>query len=219
MGHIPARVWRAAAVAALMLLAAPAAFGRQSPQPNQLPTARPTPPPVRDPRIERERTQHEMDLRIVEQEGRRQRASPGEPRLDVRHIVDDFTLIQVSSNNLAQAAQADALDLKLVAKSAADIRKRAGRLSSNLGLPKSEKGAKRPALEEAPDAENLKQSLTRLDALVDGFAHNPVFREINLIDAELSAKARRDLDEIIELSDWVRKHSERLHKTAPGQNR
>jgi hypothetical protein len=216
-------VLRAASVVALALLSAPAAFGQQGP-PRQPPT-RPADNPARleaeRRRMEQERRQRELDLRIVETEGRRaQRAHAEERRLDVSYVLDDFRLIQVVSNELAVAAkQGGELDLKLVARSAADIRKRAGRLSSNLGLPKSEKGAKRSAPEATPDAEGLKQSLSKLDTLVDGFAHNPVFRDVNLLDAELSAKARRDLDEIMELSDWVKKNSERLSKSAPGQHR
>ena len=220
MRHIPVRVWRVAAVAALTLLAAPVALGRQTTSP---PPPAPRPEPM-DParmeaerrRLERERKERELDLRIVEQEGRRQRAAANEPRLDVSHIVDDFTLLQVASNDLATlaAAQGGPLDLRQVAKSAADIKKRAGRLSSSLGLPKSEKGGRPAPPGDAPDAESLKPSLAKLDTLVDSFAHNPVFREVDLVDAKLSAQARRDLDEIIELSDWLKKNSERLQKGA-----
>jgi hypothetical protein len=221
MKHITAGVLRAATVVALALLAAPAAFGQQGP-PGQ-PPARPSDSPARleaeRRRMDMDRRQREMDLRIVESEGRRSRAKAEEQRrLDVSVVLDDFKLLQVVSNELVQAAsQGGELDLRMVARSAADMRKRAGRLSSNLGLPKSEKDGKPSAPEDVPDAEGVRQSLAKLDALVDGFAHNPVFRDNYLLDAELSTKARRDLDQIIELSDWVRKNSERLSKSASGQ--
>lgn len=220
MREMFAYVPRAALAVVLALAAAQAVAAQQNPtQPGQ-PAERPgwldTERGMRERRqAEVERRMREMDLRIVEQEGRRQRANSEERRLDFNPILDDFKLIQVVSGELAQAAAQDApLDLQMVVRSAADIRKRAGRLSSSLALPKSEKGGRRGGPEVLFDAVELKRSAVTLEELVRGFAHNPVFREVNLLDADLSAKARRDLDEILDLSERMRKSSEQLGKAA-----
>ena len=41
---------------------------------------------------------------------------------------------------------------------------------------------------------------------------NPVFTDAGVMNAELAAKARGDLDEIIDLSDRVKKHAANLNK-------
>jgi hypothetical protein len=44
------------------------------------------------------------------------------------------------------------------------------------------------------------------------FVNNPIFKATNVIDPQLSSKARRSLDEIIELSEQVKESSEKLRK-------
>jgi hypothetical protein len=46
--------------------------------------------------------------------------------------------------------------------------------------------------------------------LIAEFVNNPVFRDARTVDAKLLVKAGRDLDEIIELSNWVKQSSEKL---------
>ena len=52
-----------------------------------------------------------------------------------------------------------------------------------------------------------------LDRLIRNFVTNPVFTEAGVINAELAAKARGDLDDIIDLSDKIKKHAADLNKT------
>lgn len=213
MKRMPDFLLRAAAVAAVALVAAVSAYGRQQ---QQQPAPALPPPPVPDfLRMRDERVAREMDVRIVESEGPKRHSNDPRPmRLELQQILEDFKLLQLISRNLMTiASQGDTLNFKEVEKSASEIKKRAARLSDNLVLPKSEKGGKRgPAV--LFDEEELKRSVSTLDELIDAFAHNPVFREVNLVDAKLSAKARSDLDQIIELSERMRKSSEQLNKAA-----
>lgn len=80
---------------------------------------------------------------------------------------------------------------------------------SDLVFPESAKAGKR---EKTPPTEGLKFQLVTLDRLVRSFVTNPVFTDAGVINAELAAKARGDLDEIIDLSDKVKKHSAKLNK-------
>jgi len=215
MKRMPDSLSRAAAAIAVALAAAVTAFGQQSPPPTGSDAERARIEAERR-RLERERILPQMNLRIVESEGPKRHSDESQPmRLDIQQILEDFKLLQVVSRNLMTiASQGQTLNLKEVEKSTSEIKKRAGRLSANLVLPKSEKGGKRGAPEVLFDEAELKRSVATLDELIDGFAHNPVFREVNLVDANLSAKARRDLDEIIALSDRMKKSCEQLNKAA-----
>ena len=147
------------------------------------------------------------------EEGLRRPAERAEPQLAVVQIKEDYVRIQVVNSDLARAAsQGGALDLKLVAKSAAEIRKRAERLKHNLALPEPEQSAERPAAEAGDEEARLRASVSTLGRLIAGFVRNPIFREVGVFDARSAATARRDLEEIIGLSGRLKKESERLNK-------
>jgi hypothetical protein len=138
-----------------------------------------------------------------------------EPRLALAQIKEDFVRIQVVNNELAgmvARSRREPLDFKLVSKSAADIRKRAERLRDNLALPEFDKVFEAPQPQSPTEAERLKSSLALLRAIILEFVHNPHFDNTRLVDIQAAMKARRDLDDIIEVSGWVRQSSERLHK-------
>ncbi len=157
---------------------------------------------------ERDLQNRSSRLRMLEKEARRP-VERRAPRLAVAQIREDFMRIQIANNELKLTAfRAEALDLKLVGKWASELKKLAGRLNFNLALPEPEKVTKRPPAE----AEQLRQSIATLDGLIIGFVNNPIFKETNVIDAQLSGKARRTLEEIIELSGQVKKSSEKLRK-------
>jgi hypothetical protein len=146
--------------------------------------------------------------------------APVEQRLVFAQISEDFLRIQVLNDELAKAATATGpLDFKLVAQTTAEIKKRAGRLKFNLMLPEPDEHAKRAKVEVGAEAEQLRAALVTLVPLIDGFAHNPVFKETKVVDAKMSAQARADLDQIIELSSQLKKNSELLHKTTAAGNK
>jgi hypothetical protein len=197
------------AVAALFLLAAlaPLVQGQRSGRGSS------SPAPTRETSAMNE-LEREMNERTLEEQLRTP-ASRREQRLSYEQLSEDFKRIQLINNDLVAAASRDAaLDLKFVTRSAGEIRKLAARLKDNLVLPEPSKGSKRFQAEVEPESAQLKSSLLALGKLVAGFAHNPVFKEPNIVDAQLSAKARLDLEDIIVLSEQVRKSSEKLNKIA-----
>ena len=120
----------------------------------------------------------------------------------------DFKRIQALNLELKQAVSlAGALDLRSLAKSAAEINKRAKRLQFSLGLPKPTEH-NRKKVEAKLD--ELRTSLPRLGSSITDFVENPVFKNDRAVDAKLLIKAGDDLKEVIELSDWVKKSSKRL---------
>lgn len=165
-------------------------------------------------RIIRER-QRVMATRRVEEglrrSGERARREE-EERLAVAQIREDYVRIQLVSNELAEAvSKPGELDLKLVARSTSEIGKRAERLLSNLALPEMPADMERVKVPHEGQAQ-LQPSLLMLRRLVDRFVRSPFFREVNVIDAQVSTRTRRDLEGIIELSDRLKKECERLDR-------
>lgn len=161
--------------------------------------------------------QRQLEREMMERALEAELSSPSERdlRLALAQIKEDFLRIQVVNHELMRAAsRGNGLDLKLVAKSASEIKKRAERLKRNLVLPATEKRPKGLTAEAWGEPEQLRSSLSALDALILRFVSNPVFKSVTIVDAQLSAKARRDLEEIIELSSQLKKGSEQLHKAA-----
>ena len=165
--------------------------------------------------------QRQRDLRLLDKT-MNPRETPSEitktpkrrdPKVVMVEIAEDFTRIQVVNNDLAQAVSGSApLNLEFVVKYTAELVEPARRLGENLGHPEPEKGSKPPKLEPVTDFEQLKRSLATLDKLITEFAHNPLFTEASTRDAELFVKARRDLAEIIALSEHIKKNTEELSK-------
>ena len=138
-----------------------------------------------------------------------------DPKVVAAELEEDFTRIQFVNNDLAQAVSGSApLNLEFVVKSTAELVEHARRLGENLGHPEPEKGSKLPKLEPVTDVEQLKRSLATLDKLITEFAHNPLFTDASTRNAELFVKARRDLAEIIALSEHIKKNTEELSKVA-----
>ena len=174
-------------------------------------------------RAERERRDHEMreaDMRerqylLRTMEPDRRPAGPPAPRLALAQIREDFVRIQVLNNDLVRAAsRGDALDPKFVSKSAGEIRKLATRLRDNLVLPETAKGDERPEAKAAAPPTQLGHALSALDGLILKFVDDVASKGIYRLDAQSSAKARQELEAIIELSAQVKKESERVGKSA-----
>jgi hypothetical protein len=140
---------------------------------------------------------------------------PREPRLAFAQIREDFIRLQVVNNDLARAvAGAGQLDFKLVAKSAAELKKRAERLKLNLALPEAAEGEKAPAPPAPTDPEQLRAALSRLDGTILKFADELHATGVRRLDAQSAAKLRRGLEEIVALSGRVKKGSEKLGEAA-----
>ena len=144
---------------------------------------------------------------------------PAEKRqvLPPGQAAEDFKRIQVVNNRMmAGVMGSDSPDYGLVSDATEEIRKRAARLKSSLALPEPEgQGGARAAGYKSPeDAAQLKAALLRLDRALMGFVNNPVFRRTGAVGADDGAKARRDLEEVIELSRLIGKDAERIRKAA-----
>jgi hypothetical protein len=138
-----------------------------------------------------------------------------ELRLALTQIKEDYERIQAVNNDLAKATDvAGELDIKLAAESASEIRKRAERLLTNLALPELTDEVERVRMPAEGEGQ-LRPSLVMLRKLVERFVRSPLFREVNIIDAQVSTRARRDLEGIVELSGRLKKDCEKYDKGSP----
>lgn len=162
-----------------------------------------------------ERNLLERELNITLLEKGAQPTVEREPALLLKQINEDFGRLQLVNNQLKLRISANSpFDFKYISDAATEIKNRSKRLRTNLVFPESGKHESRASIQDQPEAD-LKASLVKLDRLIRSFVTNRVFKDADVIDAALAAKARGDLDEIIVLSDKIKKRAEKLKK--PGK--
>jgi hypothetical protein len=134
----------------------------------------------------------------------------------VKQANEDFSRIQTDDVDMLKVFSASKPpDYKRISDDAADIKKRATRLKDYLVLPPTAKDEKRKKMMADPAPEELESSVPALKDLIQGFVKNPVFQQTTQrADYRDLAKARRDLDDIIDLTSKIRKTSDRMSKPA-----
>jgi hypothetical protein len=177
---------------------------------------RPTPAGLSPPVQPRPPSIRERQFKVLEME--REAAKPRTPeeeKLALGQIAEDFEKIQVINNKMMGATmRAVAPEYARIAETTAEVKMRANRMKDNLRLSKvdSNEGEKRPGYKKAQDAEGMKASLLSLDGSIMSFIKNPIFKNPGVVDVEQAAKASRDLETIIELSNLINKDAQRLSK-------
>jgi hypothetical protein len=175
------------------------------------------PPPVgnRDPFAEiRERQQREAQLRSAEMVGGAKKLDKRSAEAAAEQMREDFKTIQVRRNNLVRHLLSEKpFDYKLIAGEAEEINRRALRLKMNLLREVAEEAKKEQEKQvEISDAQ-MKDALVTMVKRIDSFTENPVFKVPDVVDIQQSAKANRDLQHIILLSDGIRRTADRLNKS------
>jgi hypothetical protein len=196
----------AATTVAALILVCPGAL-RSAPQSQSTREAR---------RVEMETRQR--DLWNLERAKRKPSERGADTRPLYQQVKEDFEKLQLSSYNLSGAAgSTHELDYDLVQAEAAEIRKRAARLVTTLMLPEPEKEQKPKKDDKPPAGQDLRSAIAALDVLIQSFVWNPVFQQSGIVDVQNSARARRDLDGIVKLSEQIRKSAEAEGKSG-GKN-
>ena len=140
---------------------------------------------------------------------------PGGPKDDrqlkavMEQTQEDFTRILTLHNEIARALSSEKdLNYQFVSEATAEIKKRASRVQSTLGLHLSPDDA---PVQEKSDAE-MKDSLIKLCKEIRGFVTNPIIENPNTVDANELTRARRDLESLIQLSGLIKKDADHLRK-------
>jgi hypothetical protein len=156
----------------------------------------------RTPHASRDMRYREWSMKSMEKNSAR---TPEEQKLAWSQIREDFKRIQVIDNDLAKhRASSQILDSKLVEKAVAEIHKCAARLQVNLMFPKE---AAAPG-EKSQNEYQISTLLSGLSGLIKRFVNNPVFGEVEALDLQAAATAKRDLERIMELSEQIKKKAQ-----------
>lgn len=161
-----------------------------------------------------EMQQRQWALRNLE----RLKDAPPERGPDMRPVYEaveqDFEQIQLVNYSLATASKEAALDYEVIRKHSGEVKKRASRLKSYLVMPDWKQTLPPLKIVETQTPEALRAAVASLDALVNAFAWNPIFKEPNVVNLEQSVKAARDLDGIITLSERINRSAAEQSKLA-----
>jgi hypothetical protein len=144
-----------------------------------------------------------VQLEMLEASMTRRTASSTARNTTLAEVREDFWRIQLANDDLNSSLSSQtAIDSRMIAKTAAEIRTRAKRLKENLALPRIEKGAEPQTVSATSD---LRSSIAKLSKLIESFVSNPMLSQKHVVDATLSLQASRDLEDIIAVSAEIRK--------------
>ena len=131
-------------------------------------------------------------------------------------VNEDFERLRAINEDLKTAGAPTApLSYKALSDSALEIKKRGSRLRSNLSaLPKGEKEEKLKTAVPL-DASEMKGLIAMTTDALTNFLTNPVFSDMGTLDNQLALKARRDLEQVIGLSDVLKSGADKLIKQKP----
>lgn len=127
-------------------------------------------------------------------------------------INEDFQRIQVIHNEIVRMLQPDkGLNYDRLVDLTGDMKKRGARLRDNLALPQPEK-TNTPTHSDAIDEAHLKKTIADLHDVVVSFVGNPLFKNLGVVDAKVIDGAGENLDDIIGLSEEIKREAKLLSK-------
>jgi hypothetical protein len=130
-------------------------------------------------------------------------------------INDDFQRIQIIHNEMVRMLQPDkGLNYDRLADLTDDMKKRGTRLRENLALPEPEKTEAERTHSEPVDEIHLKRTIADLHDVVVRFVANPIFKNLGVVDTKEVDSATKDLHNIINLSDEIKRDAKTLGKSA-----
>lgn len=129
-------------------------------------------------------------------------------------INEDFQRIQVIHNEIVRMLQPDkGLNYDRLTDLTNDMKKRSARLRDNLALPQPEK-TDTPIHTEAVDEVHIKKTIGDLHDVIVSFVANPLFKNLGVVDAKVVDSAGENLDDIIGLSEEIKREAKLLGKSA-----
>ena len=129
-------------------------------------------------------------------------------------INEDFQRIQVIHNEIVRMLQPDkGLNYDRLADLTNDMKKRSARLRDNLALPQPQKPDTPATHSEAIDEVHIKKTIADLHDVIVSFVANPIFKNLGVVDAKVVDGAGENLDDIIDLSEEIKREAKLLGKT------
>ena len=128
-------------------------------------------------------------------------------------INDDFQQLQIIHNEIVRMlAPNKELSLDRLVDLSGDMKKRSVRLRENLLLPESNEPRPQTTPSETVDDVQLKKTIADLHDLIVQFVTSPVFKNLGVVDAKAIYETRDHLDDIISVSDEIKREAKQLNK-------
>ena len=164
----------------------------------------------------RETRERDMNIRRLELEKERPAKSALEVSPEtIKQVNEDFAKIQgINAEIIQDYASGKPPNYKHISEAMMEIKKRAERLNANLLLPPGDSDNEDRAKPTGIKRAEPRSPLLDLNDLIHDFVTNPIFKNVNTIDLALGAKAKRDLESIVDLSDRISKSADKLNKTS-----
>ena len=132
-------------------------------------------------------------------------------------INDDFQHVQVIHNELVRMLQSNkGLDYGRLADLSGDMKKRGTRLRENLALPQAQQTAAPAKRPDVTDDQQVRKDIVALHELVVSFVGSPLFKNLGVVDPKVMDQAKDNLDNIIILSEEIKKAAKLLDKKGAG---
>jgi len=159
----------------------------------------------------------EMDRRQLQlNNGIGEKAQPNDPKRAqamMDQVSEDFQRILSRHNELVRAIAANhSPNYQFISDAMGEIKKRSTRLQSSLKLQKPDTTTEDRKTESALIGMETKDEMILLCKQIESFVKNPIIEKPGTVDAQALAKARNDLQSIVELSDVMKKQADkRIH--------
>ena len=159
----------------------------------------------------------EMDRRQLQlNNGIGEIAQPNDPKRAqamMDQVSEDFQRILTRHNELVRAITANqSPNYQFISDAMGEIKKRSTRLQSSLKLQKPDTTTEDRKTESALIGMETKDEMILLCKQIESFVNNPIIEKPGTVDAQALAKARNDLQNIVELSGVMKKQADkRIH--------
>ena len=131
----------------------------------------------------------------------------------MRQIGEDFKELQLLNNKMMSEAWAkEDLNYGFLSEMMSRIRGKASRLKENMALPQPAHLEKAHPVQSISNASDFRSALMLLDRTIMSFISNPLFKQANTIELQAGVNARRDLENVIDLTNELKKTAARLGK-------
>ena len=132
-------------------------------------------------------------------------------------INEDFQRVQVIHNELVRMLQSNkGFDYGRLAELTGDMKKRGTRLRENLALPQADAAETKAKRSDVIDDQQVRKEIVALHDVVVSFVASPLFKNLSVVDAKVVDQTRDNLDNLIDLSDEIKKAAKLLDKKGAG---
>lgn len=210
--HIPRVLF--IVVACVLALAQPASLSAQKRKPIPTPPVKPPTVDSNNPSAPNVRTSEQaaLEMQLLLASRGYESDLERERRAIANQLARDLDrLQQINHENIIPLSSAKSVDYKALAKASAEINERAKRIKYNVPLSLARDKTEKTRFDADPS--KLGSMMPTLSRSITSFLTNPVFQISAPNDDELRARAGRDLETIIKLSDTISKIARRLAKT------